>query len=83
MTCENCIHYEVCNPAVAAAFGIDTENGALPDGVDAKCIYFREYKSGKWIKRHNERKCSQCKFIYYNSNDDFNFCPNCGAEMFT
>ncbi|MBQ9760125.1 MAG: hypothetical protein IJW16_02120 [Clostridia bacterium] len=36
-----------------------------------------------WIKRGNEKICSapKCKFIYYSNNDDFNYCPNCGAVM--
>ena len=38
-------------------------------------------KRGKWLKNRNERMCSICKFIYYNSNDDFTFCPNCGTRM--
>ena len=28
-------------------------------------------------------KCSRrnYQFIYYSNNDDFNYCPNCGAKM--
>jgi rRNA maturation endonuclease Nob1 len=40
-----------------------------------------EVRRGKWIKRGNEKKCSECKFIYYSNNDEWNFCPNCGADM--
>lgn len=40
-----------------------------------------EVKRGKWIKRGNEKKCSVCEFIYYSNNDEWNFCPNCGAKM--
>ena len=36
---------------------------------------------GKWKKRGNEKTCSLCKFIYYSNNDEWNFCPNCGAKM--
>lgn len=36
---------------------------------------------GKWIKRGNEKKCSKCQFIYYSNNDEWTFCPNCGAKM--
>ena len=36
---------------------------------------------GRWIKRGNEKKCSVCEFIYYSNNDEWNFCPNCGAHM--
>ncbi len=40
-----------------------------------------EVKHGHWIKNHNEKKCSECGFIYYSNNDDFNYCANCGAKM--
>ena len=36
---------------------------------------------GKWRKRKNEKTCSVCSFIYYSNNDEWNFCPNCGAKM--
>lgn len=35
-------------------------------------------KHGTWKKHGNEKICSECGFIYYSNNDDFNFCPNCG-----
>ena len=38
-------------------------------------------KRGEWIKRGNEKKCSNCQFIYYSNNDEWTFCPNCGAKM--
>jgi hypothetical protein len=40
-----------------------------------------EVKHGKWMKHGNEKKCSECQFIYYSNNDEWNFCPNCGAKM--
>ena len=40
-----------------------------------------EVKHGKWQKRGNEKTCSVCKFIYYSNNDEWNYCPNCGAIM--
>ena len=40
-----------------------------------------EVKHGEWNKRGNEKKCSWCEFIYYSNNDDWSFCPNCGAKM--
>ena len=36
---------------------------------------------GRWEKQGNGRTCNQCKFVYYSNNDDFNYCPNCGADM--
>lgn len=38
-------------------------------------------REGKWKKRGNEKTCSLCKFIYYSNNDEWNYCPNCGAKM--
>ena len=40
-----------------------------------------EVKYGAWVKRSNERKCSCCGFTYFNNNDEFNYCPHCGADM--
>lgn len=42
---------------------------------------YRKQSEGKWKKRGNEKTCSLCKFIYYSNNDEWNFCPNCGAKM--
>ena len=42
----------------------------------------KENANGQWKKHGNEKACSLCKFIYYSNNDDFNFCPNCGAKMY-
>ena len=36
-------------------------------------------KKAHWIKKGNEKTCSGCGFIYYSNNDDWNYCPNCGA----
>ena len=41
-----------------------------------------EVRHGKWSKRGNEKTCSECAFIYYSNNDDWNYCPNCGAKMY-
>ena len=50
----------------------------------AKDLYnagYRKQKEGKWIKDNNKRTCSLCGYLYYSNNDNFNYCPNCGAEM--
>lgn len=50
----------------------------------AKALYFANYRKqneGEWKKRGNEKTCSRCKFIYYSNNDNWNYCPNCGAKM--
>lgn len=39
-------------------------------------------EQGQWEKHGNEKTCSLCQFIYYSNNDDFNYCPNCGAKMY-
>lgn len=44
--------------------------------IDAVSVVY-----GRWQKSGNEKTCSVCKFIYYSNNDDFNYCPNCGAKM--
>ena len=47
----------------------------------------REAKRGKWIKYapHNSdmMTCSECEKYWILDGDqyDFNFCPNCGADM--
>jgi hypothetical protein len=41
----------------------------------------RKQSEGEWKKRGNEKTCSLCNFIYYSNNDEWNFCPNCGAKM--
>ena len=50
----------------------------------AKKAFDKGYRSpseGRWKKRGNEKTCSLCKFIYYSNNDEWNYCPNCGAKM--
>lgn len=73
-TCKDCLHYEVCIFHIT-----ENENEKCPHFKDKS--QYAEVKHGKWIKRRNERTCSKCRFIYYNSNDDFNYCPNCGTDM--
>ena len=36
---------------------------------------------GEWLKDNNKRECSVCAYIYYSNDDNFNYCPNCGAKM--
>lgn len=40
-------------------------------------------KKGKWIFKDNSRDmwCSNCDASFEETPQDFNFCPNCGAEM--
>ena len=79
-TCYECLHNEACSDIGEAGIS------HLKDGEE-KCDHFKnkadfeEVKHGEWKKRGNEKECSACKFIYYSNNDEFNFCPNCGAKM--
>ena len=38
-------------------------------------------KQAHWIKEYNKHTCSACGYNYWTNNDDFNFCPKCGAKM--
>lgn len=48
---------------------------------DAPAADVVEVVHGEWKKRGNEKKCSVCDFIYYSNNDEWTYCPNCGAKM--
>jgi hypothetical protein len=48
---------------------------------DAPTVDAAPVVHGKWHKRGNEKTCSVCEFIYYSNNDEWNYCPNCGAKM--
>ena len=48
---------------------------------DAPAADVVEVRHGEWKKRGNEKKCSVCDFIYYSNNDEWTYCPNCGARM--
>ena len=78
----------LANPQYSIAYCIGEAMRALPTV---------EPKKGKWIAhetqndRYDDIKCPFCKKIYtvdaYRIDDigftaeDFNFCPNCGADM--
>ena len=42
---------------------------------------YEDKQQGKWLKDNNKRVCSECAYIYYSNEDNFNYCPNCGAKM--
>ena len=75
------IHYPVDKRATgknAWEYGILYMNAQIDKTPTADV---EEVKHGKWMKKGNEKKCSVCNFIYYSNNDDWNYCPNCGAKM--
>ena len=41
-----------------------------------------EVVHGRWIHRPDERRCPFCGYHYsYFGGKDYNYCPNCGAQM--
>ena len=78
--CNNCIHQPVCS--IYRATG----------GVK-KCEHHKEERKGEWKqKRLNnfrmwEVRCSECgwwgieDYDQYDNPSNFNFCPECGADM--
>lgn len=82
--CNNCIHKPVCSRYTATG------------GHVRECEHFNEDAepaNGRWIERpldnfrKYEVKCSVCGFIGIGNYDqyleplEFNYCPNCGADM--
>ena len=61
---------------------IGPAGGARKLMVEAPTADVVEVEHGEWIKKGNEKRCSVCGFIYYSNNDEWNFCPNCGAKMY-
>ena len=59
----------------------DGWNSAVAIIEDAPTVDAAPVVHGKWRKRGNEKTCSVCDFIYYSNNDEWNYCPNCGARM--
>ena len=64
----------LCRECSDACFYKDYAKRAIDKG-------WCKQSEGKWKKRGNEKTCSLCKFIYYSNNDEWNYCPNCGAKM--
>lgn len=86
-TCINCIHKDVCYMYRLNYIG----------AREGYCTnYYEEPKKGKWIHRedmdyldenkvaHIHFMCGKCGFIHDfidGHTSQYNFCPNCGAEM--
>lgn len=77
--CGDCVHYPSCAQYVE-------RDETFPE-IEGGCKLFKreadfvKVKHGKWLKRGNEKRCSECGFIYYSNNDDWTYCPNCSARM--
>ena len=56
-------------------------NDAVKEVDDMPTVDAVPVVHGRWIKRHNEKKCSRCEFTYYSNNDYWFYCPKCGAKM--
>ncbi len=69
MKCDKCLCRPVCDRYKAT--------GGHVNGCGHRLVK----KTGHWIRRGNEKKCSCCGFIYYSNHDDWNGCPNCLADM--
>lgn len=83
-TCKECVHYEACGCYNGATkyYMLDV----CVDNVEKICRNFKDknsyakVKHSKWIKTNNQRTCPVCDFNYHSNNDDFNYCPSCGAK---
>lgn len=80
MTCKDCVHYEICLPN-SQAYGHKLKPCTkLKNKAD-----FVEVKHSEWIKPYINRYghpchcCGVCGFKA--SQQDRNYCPNCGADM--
>ena len=41
----------------------------------------RIQQHAQWLKYGNKHTCSACGYNYWSNNDDFKYCPDCGAKM--
>lgn len=95
MTCKDCVHCDVCEYHEDLYIEIDItgeqEKTIYLSNVENECDHFKnkadfvEVKHGEWIKPYINKYghpchcCSLCGFKA--SQQDKNFCPNCGAKM--
>ena len=88
MTCEDCIHNEVCHMREIC-------NDIEEQIKELGCIDFiaradvQEIKHGKWKLCYEDWRmqiagdeCSACGFQHYGTCiSHYHYCPNCGAKM--
>ena len=82
MKCEKCIHEDLCimcahhNDDTYAELGIKFNPEECKSFIDRK-----EIKEATWLKYGNKRTCENCEYTYWSHGNEFNYCPNCGADM--
>ena len=78
--------------SIPSASIIEIGNAIMAQIDDYPTADVRENVKGRWITVYEEGwsgggfwKCSACGYCYsfgeYFEGDEFNFCPNCGADM--
>lgn len=79
MTCETCLHNEICRFNSIPIFGMD----------NVACQYEAHELVGEWIEHrqfnpigcfYSEYECSNCHDDVWQKTE-WQFCPNCGAKM--
>lgn len=73
---------ELLDCKLAGSSGMIFASEALKKLVDVPAEDVEPVIHGRWLKntrfKEKRRKCSECGF---DSEFEFNFCPNCGAKM--
>ena len=76
--CGKCIHYDICNEYVSPC-------ETFPETDGCPCYKskddFSKVTHERWENNGNRYTCPVCKFFYFSNNEEWNFCPNCGAKM--
>lgn len=88
MTCKNCIHSRVCfdSEGTTRYYGTDCAAANVEDlcpcFADRSRYVVREKGEWKPVGNWSDCVCSKCDWMYAGFwASDWNFCPNCGADM--